>query len=458
VAEASNRRELHEILSAVDAEVQKGRNLKAVLQVLDHSRQDIFLHFRRHVDSSAAAQAVTLKVQNLCLAKYHYLAQSSTVLSRPFGLIVDPSNFCNLQCPGCIHSPTAKPERVWETGTLGMDNFSAFLRRYGSYATHITLCNYGEPLLNRSTPAFIQLAKKYLLRTMLSTNLSVGRFDANAYVEAGLDFLVMSIDGATQPVYQQFRRNGNIELVFQNIRKLVEAKRRLGKQTPILNWQFLAFNHNQHEIPLAIETARDLGVDLITISRPGDVSWDVPEIRLVPVDARTEVLNPGCSLGNNWNPFPNALEAETIAREFDSTWMQRLPALDDGLYREPDTPSAHTCRWLYTNMTMDANRQILPCCGPPLRPFDLDFGTFGMAGGAEVFNSEKYRISRRHFAGVRQTSPAGSFQIVNQVPHCVNCEWNQESPNTGPTHVEQYLTDVPESALDAVSMRILSSW
>src|SRR3982751_705503 len=93
---------LQEVLSAVDTAVTTRHNLRAVLQALDDSRDAIFSYFRQHVASDTAAQAITLKLQNLCLAKYHYQGQSATVLSRPFGLILDPSNFCNLQCPSCV--------------------------------------------------------------------------------------------------------------------------------------------------------------------------------------------------------------------------------------------------------------------------------------------------------------------------------------------------------------------
>jgi pyruvate-formate lyase-activating enzyme len=434
-----------DLLAAVDAEVKIHRNLKRVLEALDESKRDMFQHFRQHLDSDAAAQAVTLKIQNLCLAKYHYLAQSATVLSRPFGLIVDPSNFCNLQCPGCVHSPTAKSEMNWETGNLGYDHFAAYMNRYGAYATHITMCSWGEPLLNKHTPAFLRLAKQYLIRTMLSTNLSIGRLDAEGYVASGLDFLVLSIDGATQPIYQQFRRNGNLDVVYRNIRNLVEAKQRLGKQTPILNWQFLAFEHNRHEIPLAIQTARELGVDMISVRDPFAVSWDVPSIRSAKVDGQTEVFNRDCDVGvhNNWNAFPGELAAGAIGREFASRWIDRLPA--DSV-EEPAQASEHTCRWLYSNMTLDANRKISPCCGTPMRSYDLDFGRFDANGGEEVFNSEKYRFSRKYFSGLPQAP------MLTQ-PHCVNCRWNQDNPNIGPAHVDQYLFDVP--AIDPASRALL---
>jgi len=112
----------------------------------------------------------------------------------------------------------------------------------------------------------------------------------------------------------------------------------------------LAFEHNRHEIPLAIQTARGLGLDMISVREPFEVSWDVPSIRAARVDGQTEVFNPDCGVGihHNWNAFPDELAAEAIGREFASRWIDRLPA--DSV-EEPAQASEHTCRWLYSNMT-----------------------------------------------------------------------------------------------------------
>lgn len=203
------------------------------------------------------------------------------MLSRPFGLIVDPSDMCRLACPGCVHSSRSEELKIfdWHKGALPEDRFSALLRLYGPYAIGVYFCNYGEPLLNLNTPALIRKAKSYLLGTALSTSLSVPRFDPEAYVASGLHFMVLSIDGASQPVYERFRRHGTLELVLDNVRGIVEAKRRLGKRTPALSWNFLAFEHNAHEIPRASRMARELGVDQFRVVNPFDVTWDDPEIR-----------------------------------------------------------------------------------------------------------------------------------------------------------------------------------
>jgi MoaA/NifB/PqqE/SkfB family radical SAM enzyme len=137
----------------------------------------------------------------------------------------------------------------------------------------LTFAITGNRCSNLNTPRLIRQAKEYLIGTALSTSLSVQRFDAEAYVQSGLDFMVISIDGATQQIYERYRRNGNLELVFSNIRKLVEAKRKLRKRTPVLSWNFLAFEHNAHEIPLAAKRARELGMNEFRVVEPFDVAW-----------------------------------------------------------------------------------------------------------------------------------------------------------------------------------------
>lgn len=88
----------------------------------------------------------------------------------------------------------------------------------------------------------IHQAKRYLLHTAISTSLSVERFDAEAPVASGLDCMILSIDGATQQVYQCFRRKGDLGLVLENLRRLVGARRKLRSRTPVLVWNFMGLS------------------------------------------------------------------------------------------------------------------------------------------------------------------------------------------------------------------------
>ena len=315
-------------VSALDQKIRGPESLEEVVAALDAARQPLFDFLRRRPGSALAAKALTLKVLNLLLAKREFLTRATHLLSRPYGLAVDPSNACNLACPGCVHSASAKSLKVfdWNQGLLSEARFRALLESYGPSAFQIMFCNYGEPLTNRNTPRLIEMAKGYFIQTALSTNLAMVRFDAEPYVRSGLDFLFLSIDGATQSVYERYRKKGNIEVVYRNIQNLVQAKRKLRKSTPVIRWQFLAFEHNAHEIPLALEQARALGVDQFTVETPFDVSWDDPEVRPANVPTQNIELHLGTEqkLGWNYEGYPDQQAAETIEREFAASWAAKL--------------------------------------------------------------------------------------------------------------------------------------
>jgi MoaA/NifB/PqqE/SkfB family radical SAM enzyme len=437
------------VLSRIDSEISQCESPQSAAAVLQNSKADLYTHLCGRFDAPVA-QALTLKILNLFLARFHFTARSATVLSRPFGLVIDPSNMCQLACPGCVHSTRSEDLKLfdWPKGTLSQDCFSALLKLYGPYAIGVYFCNYGEPLLNLATPKMIRLAKTYLSGTALSTSLSVRKFDAEAYVESGLDFMVMSIDGATQPVYEQFRRNGDIELVFSNIRKLVSAKRKLGKRTPVLSWNFLAFEHNAHEIPAAARMARKLGVNRFRVVNPFDVRWDDPNVRPAPVKAGLRRLDwlSIASRPENWNPFPESLDRTVIAQEFEKSW--NIPADDS----EPST--GHTCHWLYKNIAMDAAGRIMPCCGAPRPDTNLVFTHFD-GKGSDPFNSDKYREARAWFSA---GSPALDAASAANATHCTKCEWDHTAVNIGGPEILRYFRAADAAFFDRRSLRILSGW
>jgi MoaA/NifB/PqqE/SkfB family radical SAM enzyme len=432
------------VLSKLDEELQGCRGAGAAVGVLERSKADLYSRLRTRF-AAPPAQALTLKILNIYLARHHFRTRSPSVLSRPFGLVVDPSNMCQLACPGCVHSERSEALKIfdWNKGTLSEGRMAALLKLYGPHAVGVYFCNYGEPLLNLQTPKLIRLAKSCLMATALSTSLSVKRFDADAYVESGLDFMVLSIDGATQAVYERYRRNGNIELVFDNIRSLVEAKRRLRKRTPALSWNFLAFEHNAHEIPAAERMARKLGVNQFRVVNPFDVGWDDPDVRPAAVKGSVRRLDwtSGSNLPENWNPFPKSVDADAIAGAFENPWSTQSAS--------DESPSAgHTCHWLYKNMVMDATGRVLPCCGAPRPDTNLVFAKFDGAG--DPFNSEKYRQARSFFAG--EATPS------DDPVYCTKCEWDHTSVNIGAPEIRRYFRAADPAYFDRRSLQLLSAW
>jgi MoaA/NifB/PqqE/SkfB family radical SAM enzyme len=432
-------------LAGIERELAQCQSTDSTASILEESKADLHACLCKRF-TPLTAQAVAVKILNLFLARHHLRTRSASVLSRPFGLVIDPSNMCRLACPGCVHSTRNEAKKAfdWPKGTLSEGRFAALLKLYGPYAIGTLFCNYGEPLLNLETPKMIRLAKTYLMGTALSTSLSVRGFDADAYVESGLDFMVISVDGVTQPVYERFRRNGNLELVFGNIRKMVDAKRRLRKRAPVLSWSFLAFEHNAHELPMALRMARRLGVNQLRVVNPFDVGWDDPEMRAAPVEGsvrRLDLLSFASEAGN-WNPFPENLDGGAMAQAFEERW-------DRPASSEAPLDSGHTCHWLYKNIVMDATGRILPCCCAPQPNSNLVFDRFEGNGG-DAFNSDRYRQARAWFGGHAATE--------GDAPRCTQCLWDQTTVSIGAPEIRQHFRAADAAFFDRRSLRLLSDW
>src|SRR5579884_609002 len=449
------RRSVQDVLSKIEAAARAG-SLYRTAEALDAARPELAAILQPRLGSPVAAKAVSLKLLNLLLAKYHFQARSAELASKPSGLVVDASIAYNLACPGCVHSTRAKELKLfdWKPGLVEDPRMAAFFRHYGPCAIHVVLCNYGEPLVHPDTPRFIRRAKSYLMHTMISTNLSLPKFDAEAYVASGLDYMVLSIDGATQPVYETFRKKGNIETVYRNIRNLVEARRRLGKPTPVIAWRYLAFEHNMHEIQAAMEKARELGVDQFKADPAWDISWDDPAIQpagLEPVraDFRADIYD---ALVANWNPFPDAVDSAAIEHEFSQSWAARISPAGG----RAAAPSGGSCEWLYKSLTMDAGGRIFPCCCSPTSNKDLHFAQLDGAGPA-AFNSEKHKISRLFFASPALYRAQRAAGKLEQDPYCVRCEWDKTA-DPSPAQIRHYFQAAGQDLFEPGTLDALASW
>jgi hypothetical protein len=338
--------------------------------------------------------------------------------------------------------------------------FAGFMQRYGPAAVQAEYCNYGEPLLNPNTPKLIRLAKTYLARTRLSTNIGVKHFDPEAYVNSGLDYMTISIDGATQSVYEKFRRKGDIETVFKNVRSLIQARKDLKRNTPIVSWQYLAFEHNEHEIDAAIKMAQQLEVDQFVQGSPFDVSADDPTVRPSKLAPRVISFDSDAGLcdrmSQNWNPFPAELQAQIIEDQFDATWISRLAGRGDS--SAPDLPasSGHTCHYLYKNIVMDGRGRVLPCCAAPQPDEELVFAN--AQPRADVFNSEKYQLARLSFANPERYQLALASSGLSKGPFCDKCPWDQEKAQVNTEHVVNYFDAIGHGVFNPASLALLGSW
>ena len=88
-------------------------------------------------------------------------------------------------------------------------------------------------------------------------------------ITSRLEFLILSIDGISQDTYVKYRVLGNVNKVLGNVEKLIRRRKELGSKTPFIEWQFIVFDHNAHELEAAREMAEQMGVDRFRVIPPG---------------------------------------------------------------------------------------------------------------------------------------------------------------------------------------------
>ncbi|MEB2343607.1 MAG: radical SAM protein [Deltaproteobacteria bacterium] len=361
---------------------------------MDATREPLLAALCDHYGDPYFAKLLWLKATNYLISSYHQACRHLHLVSRPATLMLDPSNACQLACPGCVHSTNEQftARMLWPPGVMRPATFETLLSEIGPFALHTVLYNYGEPLLNKWLPEFVAAAHGYGMTAQISTNLSM-RFDVERFVEFAPDYVILSIDGASQEAYGRFRKNGNLELVLDNVRRVVEAKRRRGSSRPTLAWRFFTFEHNVHEVDEALRLAREIGVDVFLVGTPFDVSIDDPGVRVATSAKRGR---------HELRPLPEAAEPPLrallrrnamVEQRFAEGW-QTLAA---GHPEEPARPASGTCAWLYFNQSVDALGRVMPCCISPTTRKRLVFGQLG-DGTTEPWNSADFLLSRLAFA------------------------------------------------------------
>ncbi len=176
---------------------------------------------------------------------------------------IEPTTSCNLRCPQC---PSGLREFSRNTGMLDLPLYKKIIDELSPELVYVILYFQGEPFLNKSFLEFVKYAAQKKLYTATSSNAHYFTDEmAKATVESGLDRLIISIDGTSQDTYSKYRVGGSLDKVIEGTKNLLKWKKELGKSTPHIIWQFIAFKHNEHQIPEIKKLAKEIGVNELGI-------------------------------------------------------------------------------------------------------------------------------------------------------------------------------------------------
>jgi len=289
----------------------------------------------------------------------------------PVSVAFESTTSCNLRCPEC---PSGLRAFTRPTGMLENSFFQKTIDEIHKELLYLIFYFQGEPYLNPDFLDMVKYASGKKIYTATSTNAHYLTDEmARKTVESGLDRLIISIDGTTQDVYQQYRVGGNLEKVLEGTRNIIKWKKELKSKTPFVFFQFLVVKPNEHQIEEVKRLAKETGVDEVRFKTAQVYAFETDPNQLIP----------------------------TIDK------FSRYKKNADGRYRAKNK-LANRCWKLQHANVITWDGLVVPCC------FDKDalhqLGNLKTQSFKEIWHNDNYRQFRAELMKSRQ-----------QIDICSNC-------------------------------------
>lgn len=276
---------------------------------------------------------------NRWLQAVSYKDGHSRSWARPEIFQVEPTNYCNLRCPMCPHDLMTR-----EVGFMDLDLFRHAVDQVKDYSASIRLHNMGESLLHKRVDEFIRYARTAGIATVLSTNASaLTERSGERILDAGLDQLLISFDGASKETYETLREGARYEKVLQKVEAFLALKVKRKAKRPRITMSLINMPLTRTEIE-AFKARWRSRVDAIRIKPP-----------------------------RNWDG-----SSERINRLVDLSSLR---------------PIEHPCYWLWSSMVILWDGRVVPCC--------MDYDGKAVLGNIreksldEIFNDAPMQALRR---------------------------------------------------------------
>jgi len=206
--------------------------------------------------------AVGSRAENFDQAKKAWRRGAGVVSHKPLMLQVEVTSHCNIDCIQCARVYDPRYDR--KTGHMGMLSMDTF-RKLEPMLPYISLCylwGNGEAMLHPEFLDMVETLKKHKVVVTFNTH---GMFLKNGnekrLVDAGVEGVTISIDGATPETYNKIRVGSSFDLIRENVKGLTEYKKNVGKNQPVLSSNYVVMSNNVHELAEMVRFAAETGIE-----------------------------------------------------------------------------------------------------------------------------------------------------------------------------------------------------
>lgn len=329
---------------------------------------------KKHVASAYLKHLTWHKLGNYFLlwASFHWSrwVKKPVLWGMPTTLSIEPTTSCNLRCPEC---PSGLRSFSRPTGMIDIDLFNSAINQSKKHLSYLHLYFQGEPYLH---PGFLEMVKtsdRAGIFTSTSTNAHyLNEENVNQTLKSGLKQLIVSMDGISQDVYQQYRIGGSLQKVQKGLSLLLQKRHDSGQAYPRITLQFLVTGQNEHQIPELHQWAEEIGVDEVELKT-------------------TQIYN-----FENGSPLiPNDEKYSRYVRTKEGKWKLKKK-------------QENKCWRMWQGAVLTWDGKLVPCC------FDKDashsMGNLQDKPLAMIWKSRKYQEFRKQLLTDRK-----------QIDICKNC-------------------------------------
>lgn len=314
---------------------------------------------------------------------------------------IDFSTICQLKCVACSTANGITHKSIVGKGQLSFENFIAFVQK-NPEIKRIEMSNWGEIFLNKDLFSILQYAYEHNIQLYCGNGANFNVVDEDVLeglVKYKVEYLNLSIDGASQTTYAMYRKGGDLDHVLRNIARLNYYKQLYASDTPKLSWQFIIFGHNEHELPLVKQLCKDynmtfnpklnysdyspvkdrefvrkesgLGVaDRKEYKEKYHAEYKVPCYQCFfspQINWNGEIL--GCCV-NKWRTLGNSRKQSLRNWQKSTTYLSLAALLFEGVMPEMDLPCVHCpnlAKVLQHPLTLEGLKEYKAYVAPALR-------------------------------------------------------------------------------------------
>lgn len=294
----------------------------------------------------------------------------------PNDIVIETASVCNLNCTICR---SVKADLGRKNRFMSFDLFKKIIDDIVPVCNTIGVSYCGEPLLNKDIFNMVRYASdKGMCVSMLTNGVLLNAEARKGLLDSGLNFMAISMDGASKHTYESIRIGALFETLVENIRLFVKERNHRRLSYPAIDLQMVVTQKNIHEVDAFEKLARDLGVDRAYL-------------KSLHIDRSKEDTEYVKNLEKDYFVNSTMLPTRYVVNK-----QGNLELKDKGL-----------CPQKVRTPVITTDGDVLPCC------FDI-FGEHVLGNiinqrFLDIWNSGKYIDFRRNLA------------MHRKLPMCINC-------------------------------------